>query len=174
MKMLRWLTLATVFLISAPVGLTQLLDVRITAQKKRMDRQKDRSGGNVTVTVDEISYSVSVQNKRFQAQPQVVVKYAVYMEDSKVGSTAKAVTKAIRGEETLKDIAANATVTFDTKPIKLSKEELDAGWYHPSGASSQSRDRVQGIWIRAYDVAGKLLGEYANPSTISKKNEWKD
>jgi hypothetical protein len=152
----------------------QLQDVAITAQKKRLDQQKERVDGNATVTTQELIYVIGVQNKRFQPQPQVVVKYAIYLEDEKGGSTEKGVARAHRGEETLKDLAANATVTFETKPFQLSKEELDAGWVYTSGAGSRAKDRVQGIWIRAYDASGKMIGEYANPSTVAKKNVWKD
>ncbi len=78
-----------------------------------------------------------------------------------------------KGSEAVADLAANRTTTFETKPLKLTKEELDAGWYWVGSGSSRVKDRVTGVWIRAYSN-GALLGEYCNPTTVAKKNEWQD
>jgi hypothetical protein len=151
----------------------QIQDVQITANKKKLDEQKSREGGPVTVTTKEIIYLVTVQNKRFATMPEVQVKYMIFLADVQGGSTEKAVTLSHRGSETLKNLESNASITFETKAFKLSTEELDGGWYYGSGASNRARDRVSGVWIRAY-ADGKLIGEYTNPPSVSKKNAWKD
>ena len=147
-------------------------DVQIIATKKKLDEQKEREGGNKTITTKEIIYNVSVQNKTFKPIPEVQIKYMIFLTDSKGGSNATAVESAHTGSETLKNLASQATTNFETKSIKLTQEDLDAGWYYTTGANNRARDKVNGVWIRAY-VDGKMVGEYANPTTI-KKNTWKE
>ena len=71
------------------------------------------------------------------------------------------------------DLASNRTATFETNPFKLTKEELDAGWYWVGSEKSRLKDKVTGVWIRAY-ANGTLVGEYSNPTTVPKKKEWKE
>ncbi len=172
MKTPRIGQLLAVFLGMAFPAFAQLQDVQITAAKKKLDEQKQR-GENVTVTTKEIVYNVTVQNKRFKTMPEVQVKYMIFLSDEQAGSTERAVATSHRGSEILKDLASNATVTFETKPFKLTTEDLDGGWSYNSGAAARARDKVHGIWIRAY-AEGKIIGEYANPTTLSKKNDWKE
>lgn len=165
--------LALWILAAASPAFAQLQDVQITATKKRLDEQKQRADGNKTITTKDVTYTVSVQNKRFNVQPEIIVKYRIFLENEAAGSTADGVIKTHKGSETLTNLAANATATFETKPFQLTTEDLDGGWYYATGATNRAKDKVKGIWIRAY-ADGKIIGEYANPSTISKKNDWKD
>jgi hypothetical protein len=173
MKLSRIWQLIGLLLVTAFPAFAQVQDVQITTTKKKVDEQKSRSGGPVTVTTKEIIYLVTVQNRRFVTMPEVQVKYMIFLADAQGGSTEKAVTVSHRGSETLKNLASNASVTFETKPIKLTTEELDGGWAYASGASGRARDKVSGLWIRAY-ADGKIIGEYANPTSVTKKNEWKE
>lgn len=147
-------------------------DVAITVTKKKLDEEKSRDG-NKTITTKELGYNITVQNKRFKTMPEIQVKYMIFLTDERAGSTQDGVTKPHTGSETLTNLASNASVSFETKPIKISTEDLDAGWYYTSGAGNRARDKVNGVWVRAF-ADGKIIGEYANPSTIAKKNTWKD
>lgn len=172
MKSARIWQLIAVLLVTAFPAFAQIQDVQISAAKKKLDEQKER-GANVTVTTKEIVFNVTVQNKRFKAMPEVQVKYMIFLSDEQGGTKEKAVATSHKGSETLTNLAPNATVSFETKPFKLTTEDLDGGWYYASGASNRARDKVNGIWIRAYSE-GKIIGEYANPTTVSKKNDWKE
>ncbi len=165
--------LVAILSVTAFPAFAQLQDVQITATKKKLDEQKSRGGGPITVTTKEIVYSVTVQNKRFKMMPEVQVKYMIFLSDEQGGTTDKAVASSHKGSETLANLASNASASFETKPVKLTTEELDGGWAYTTGASGRARDKVNGIWIRAY-ADGKIIGEYANPTTISKKNDWKE
>lgn len=149
----------------------QMQDVQITATKKKRDEQKEREG-NITITTKEIIYNIAVQNKTFKPIAELQVKYMVFLSDSQGGNTGGPVDAAHTGSETLKNLNGQGTVNFETKPIKLMTEDLDAGWVYGSGAGNRAKDKVNGVWIRAY-VDGKMVGEYANPSTV-KKNTWKE
>lgn len=167
-----WQLVGLLLVISFP-AFAQINDVQITATRKKLDEQKGRQGGNTTVKTQEIVYSIAVQNKRFATMPEIQVKYMIILADAQGGSTEKAVSVSHRGSETLKNLNSNASVTFDTKPFTLTSEQLDGNWYYGSGASNRARDKVSGVWIRAY-ADGKLIGEYANPPSVTKKNDWKE
>jgi hypothetical protein len=163
--------LAMLLMISPFAG-AQLYDVQISAAPRKLDEQKDRSG-NVTVTTKEIAYKVTVENRAFKTIPELQLKYMIFYVDPKPGSREKPIEAYHKGSETLTDLASNRTATFETIPFKLAKEELDAGWYWVGSGSSRLKDKVTGVWIRAYSN-GNLVGEYSNPTTVSKKKEWKE
>lgn len=164
--------LLLIFSMVATPAFAQFEDVRLSATPKKLDEQKDRQG-NVTVTTKEIAYTVTVENRSFKTISELQIKYMIFYLDPKPGSTEKPLEAFHKGSETLTDFASNRTLTFETAPLKLVKEELDSGWYYGSGGSGRSKDRVTGVWIRAY-ANGDLVGEYSNPTTIAKKREWKE
>ena len=162
-----------ILLVISTSALAQLHDVQISATPRKLDEQKDRQGDRVTVTTKEIAYRVTVENRAFKTIPELQVKYMIFYVDPKPGSSEKPIETHHKGSQTLSDLASNRTATFETNPFKLTKEELDAGWYWTSGASSRLKDKVTGVWIRAYSN-GSLVGEYSNPTTVPKKKEWKE
>jgi hypothetical protein len=97
----------------------------------------------------------------------------IFYLDPKPGRSDKPLEVSHQGMETFTNFGANRTATFKTIPLKLMKEELDSGWVYESGGSGRWKDRVTGVWIRAY-ANGEIVGEYSNPTTIAKKREWKD
>lgn len=150
-----------------------LQDVEIKASRERLDQKKGRGDGPVTVTVDAIVYNVTVTNKTFKTIPEVAVKYMIFYEESRPGDP-KPVEVSAKGSEPLTNLEGHRPVTFNTKPIELSTAQLDGNYYWTSGAKGKQKDRVTGVWIKAFAPDGKLLGEYANPTTVPKKNTWKD
>ena len=161
-----------VLLIFATSVLGQLADVRLMASPKKLDEQKSRQG-NVTLTTKEVAYMVTVENRTFKTIDELQIKYMIFYLDPKPGSSDKPLEVSHKGRETLTNFAANRTAIFETSPLKLIKEELDSGWFYEGGVSGRSKDRVTGVWIRAY-VNGEIVGEYSNPTTIARKREWKD
>lgn len=158
--------------VTATSSRAELFDVDISATRTKLDEQKERQG-NVTVVSKDIAYKVSVESHTAKPLNGLVVKYMIFYVDPQLGVKEKAVTASHNGSHTIEALPPRGTLTFDTDPFKLTSEELDGGYYFASGASGRSQDRVLGIWFRAY-MDGKMVGEYANPTTISKKNTWKD
>ena len=162
-----------ILLVISTAAAAQLYDVQISATTRKLDEQKDRQGDKVTVTTREIAYKVTVENRTFKTIPELQMKYMIFYVDPKPGSREKPIEGSHKGSETLTDLASNRTATFETIPVKLTKEGLNAGWYWVGGGSSRLKDKVTGVWIRAYSN-GNLVGEYSNPTTVSKKKEWKE
>ena len=151
----------------------QLSDIQISASPRKLDEQRDRQQANLTITTKEIAYKVSVENRTFKTLPELLLKYMIFYVDPKPGTDQKPIETFHTGSEMLRQLASNRTTTFETSPIKLIKEELDAGWYWVGSGRSRLKDRVTGVWIRAYSN-DKLVGEYCNPTSISKTREWKE
>ena len=152
----------------------QLQDVQLTVTRQKLDEQKSKGNGPVTVTTKEISYRITVQNRTFKAMPELTVKYMIFYEVPEPGSKEDATVKSNIGSEKIMSLEANRSTEFETKPFKLTTEQLEGGWVYTSGASTKTKDRVAGIWVRAFNAEGKMVGEYVNPTTLSKKNDWKE
>jgi hypothetical protein len=154
-------------------AVAQLYDVQISATPKKIDQQKSRRGEHATVTTKEMAYVVTVENRSFKTFEELVVRYMIFYADSQPGRSEKPIEAYHKGSETLRNLSTHRKSQFETAPFKLEREELDGGWYYTSGGDGRSRDRVTGVWVRAYSNAN-LVGEYANPTTVAKTREWKD
>ncbi len=171
--MSRSLIQLLIILVSAATSGAQLYDVQISVTPKKIDQQKSRKGEHATVITKEMAYIVKVENRSFKTFGELNVKYMIFYADSQPGRTEKPIEAHHKGSETLRNLSTYRTAQFETAPFKLEKEELDGGWYYASGGDGRAKDRVKGVWVRAY-VDGNLVGEYANPSTITKSREWID
>jgi len=160
-------------LVTAASAVAQLYDVQIAAAPRKLDEQKARQGEHVTVTTKEIAYKVTVENRTFKAIPELQMKYMIFYVEPKTGHKEKPIEAVHKGGETLTNLQSLRTATFETTPLKLTKEELDAGWYWAGSSTSRLKDKVTGVWIRAY-ANGNLVGEYSNPTTVLKKKEWQE
>ena len=78
------------------------------------------------------------------------------------------------GSHPIDRLINNKPVEFETTPIKLGREKLDGGWYFKGGGEKNAKDRVAGLWFRAFDAAGEQIGEYVNPTSVKTRQTWKD
>ena len=151
----------------------QLKDVEFSVTRQKLDEQKEREGGNTTIVTKEVRYKVTAQNRTFKTIPELEVKYMVFYEVPVPGTKDEVNEDFHKGSEKITNLEGHRSAVFETKPFKLSSSQLDGNWYYASGANSKAKDRVTGVWIKAF-VDDKLVGEYVNPSTISRKNDWKE
>jgi hypothetical protein len=167
------LQLSLILVTLSTSAVAQLYDLQITATPKKIDQQKSRKGEHATVTTKEMAYIVMVENRSFKSFDDLTVKYMIFYADSQPGKSAKPIEAHHKGSEKLSNLTTHRKAQFETAPFKLEKEELDGGWFYHGGGDGRAKDRVTGVWVRAY-ADGKLVGEYANPSTVAKTREWKD
>lgn len=158
--------------VAAPTLSAQLYDVKISPQRETLDNSKERSG-IITTTTKEVAYNLEVQSTTFKELTDVQIKYMIFYSDPTFESKDKARLAAITGAEVIAKLPGRGKVEIQTKPVSLASEALDAGWSSLDSGKSTARDEVKGLWIRAY-AGGKMVGEYMNPSTLSKKNDWKE
>lgn len=170
--MKAFLAVLSLLTVTLSVASAQLQDVQISVNRQKLDEQKSRQRGTETVTTKEVGYKVTVQNRTFKTIPELQLKYMIFYEEPQPGS--KEAREAFhKGSHVLALLEGNRSATFDTEPLKLTTTELDGNKFYLDGGPNKSKDRVLGVWIRAY-AGDKLVGEYVNPSTLSKKNDWKE
>lgn len=166
-------TLFSVLLLTSAAALA-LDEVTILPTRKKLDEDKSRPSGPISAKTKEISYTVKVTSRSFAELQGVTVKYNIFYEDSELGSKQAPDVKVISGSEILPTLLTNKPVEFVTKSVELTQQALDPGWYFAGGAKSTSRDKVVGLWFKAFNAEGKQIGEYANPTTVQKKLKWKE
>lgn len=160
------------FLVTLPITSAELSDVEMSARRLKLDESKERAR-NETIKSKKIAYEITVESKSFQDIPKLEIKYMLFYSDAKPGEKDETVLASVKGSESITDLKSRSKVKLKTKPITLETVNLDGGWSYTSGASSRARDDVEGLWIRAY-ADGEMVGEYINPSTLDRKNDWKD
>lgn len=160
------------FMAAGPAAAQQ--DIVFAVSRKTVDSSKARAGDSTTREQAEIAYKVKVSSKSFRPLDAVTVKYNVFYEVTFPGSTNDGKIENGRGKHLIESITNTRPVEFETEPIKLSKTSLDGGYFYLTGAKGVARDKVLGLWFKAFDAEGKLLGEYVNPSTVAKKYDWKE
>lgn len=171
-SVLLFLFLASVSAI-APSTHAALADVEIKVARQKLDQDISRKDGDTRVEVKEIIYNVTVQSKTFKTLNDIEVKYMIFYYDSQFGSRERPTEKSQSGGEKIAVLTGNTSVDFQTKSITLTTESLDGNVIWANGASSKSKDRVSGMWIRAFSKDGAVVGEYASPSSVTKR-DWKD
>jgi len=165
------ISLATLSLSSASAALS---DIEIKVTREKLGEEVDRKTSKAErVATKEILYKITIQSKTFKQLSNLEAKYMVFYYDSKPGSNYDPEEKSQSGSEKIIALASNRSVEFETKSITLTSVSLDGGWVYTTGASNKSKDRVSGVWVRVFGEDGTLVGEYANPSSITKRI-WKD
>jgi len=172
MKKLTCLALTAVF--STLAVSSAIDDVQMLPTRKKLDEDKAKSSDHTSVKSKQIIYSVKVNSRSFKELTNVTIKYNIYYEVNQLGSTAKPEVKSASGSHSLESLLTNKPVEFDTTAIQLSQSTLDGGWYFGNGADATAKDKVVGLWFKAFDAEGKLIGEYTNPSSVTTKQKWKE
>jgi len=151
-----------------------LSDVEIKVARQKLGEEIDRKTSMAErISTKEILYRITIQSKTFKQLSNLEAKYMIFYYDSKPGSNADPEERSQAGSEKIAALSSNRSVDFETKSIQLTTVSLDGGWYYGSGANNKSKDRVSGIWVRVFAEDGSLVGEYASPSSITKR-VWKD
>jgi len=166
--------LVCIALMACLTGAPALDDIQILPTRKKLDEDKARTGSNSSVQSTQIAYSVKVTSRAFKELQNVTVKYNIFYEDSQLGSTAKPEIKTASGSQAFPSLLTNKPVEFETSAIQLDKAALDGGWYYMDGGKSVSKDKVVGLWFKAFNAEGKQIAEYANPPSVTQKRKWKE
>jgi len=168
------LTLLLAGLQIASVSVHAANDVQMLPTRTKLDGSKSREKGNTTVVQNEIAYDVKVTSKSFKELQNITIKYNIYYENAQFGSKAEPEVKMAKGSHALPSLLTNKPVEFTTESVKLEKASLDGNWYFSNGASGSARDKVVGLWFKAFDAEGNLVGEYANPSSVKTKRTFQE
>jgi len=162
--------------ISMPIAATpgpnpaEQVRVDVTADRKRLEVGAAEGARDTSTTSDKFVYEVKVQNRSFGDTPPLSVQYLIFVERQKLGE--------LKDKDTVDRIMGSAKVepltrktmaqTVSTSEFVLSRRQLAADFYYPNGGRRKVEDNVLGIWVKVFSE-GKMVAEYTNPSTVTKR-----
>jgi hypothetical protein len=151
-------------------------DVTVSCQPKKFENKVTAGKPSDEVKKTQMwGYSVTVENKTFKPMTDLEVKYIIFSKRQQLGMKGPGRKQHDSGSYTIKEIAPNDKVTFDTDSIALTKAMLigqSGGYsYFTNGAKPKAEDSLTGLWIRIYQN-GNLFTEFANPAELTSKETW--
>jgi len=146
--------------------------VEVTADRKRVDFIRDTRAtrGQASDTVEKCVYLVKVQNRSFGDAPELDFQYVIFVERQRLGEKKdKDTIERIPGSGKVKALSRKEPFQIaPTSEFELHKRELVGGYYYANGGREKVEDNVAGIWVKVLQE-GKVIAEYANPSTVTKR-----
>jgi hypothetical protein len=155
----------------APAG-SEKLNVGISVERKRLDlgRAAPVMDGGERKSSEKCAYTIKVQNHLLTEAPPLELKYIIFVERQKLGQKKETDTsERIEGSAKTETLVRSATsAPISTSEFELWKRNIVGNYYFVNGGRQKVEDNIEGVWIRA-TLNGKVVAEYANPSTITKR-----
>lgn len=150
-------------------------DLDVSCQPKKIEDKVTAQKSDEVSKTQKWGYSITVENKTFKPLDDLEVKYIIFYRHEYLGIKGPPQKKQASGSYTIKEVASNDKVTFDTDPVELTKASLlgpVGGYsYFTNGAKPSAEDSLTGIWIRIYQN-GNLFTEFAKPSDLTDREKW--
>jgi hypothetical protein len=146
------------------------LKVDVSADRKRIEAGEAVSAGDTSKSSEKYVYEMKVQNRSFGDVPALDVQYLIFVERQKLGERKEKDTiDRITGSAKVEPLSRNTMVrTVSTSEIVLAKQSLGGGMYYVNGGRQKVEDNIVGVWVRVLNE-GKVIAEYTNPSTVTKR-----
>lgn len=157
--------------------LAQAGDFKISTTRKKESavRAKPVKSGERTTATEEVFYEIKIASNAFKETAPVKASYLVIVERQEIGKKAGLETyDRVTGEAPVKALAPRASESFKTELIKLRTQSLTGKWIYTDGGRIKTQDNLVGIWVKLFDENGTEVGEYINPSTLSRKHQWEE
>lgn len=153
-------------------ALTDRPQVGVTVERKKNEtvRGGPAGGGDLSKGAEKCVFNIKVQSKSFGDLPKLSAEYLIFVERQKIGEKKGTENvERVTGSKTIEALTKKVpTQVVTTDEIELRKQNLVGGWTYANGGRIKAEDNVMGVWVKVmYD--GKLVAEYANPSTITKR-----
>lgn len=157
--------------VTSDVAVAQLPGkVQITAQKKKGDEKKGavRGEGSVAQSSEKQSYTITLQNRTQADLANLTVDYIIFVERQRTGQKkGDEVVQRVKGTLKVENLTRQPQ-TLNTDEVTLNSSNLVGEWHYANGGRIKAEDSFQGIWVRV-NQDGKLIGEYAIPSTMTSR-----
>lgn len=149
--------------------------IAIEWQRKILDSNMGKVGaGQVAKSTEDCIYTITLTNNAFKDAAAMEVKYVVFVERQRAGEkTGNEHIERVTGSKTVEGIKSHQKTSVETDKFTLNQNQLAAGWHYTNGGKASAKDSVKGVWVRVYQ-GGTVIGEYVNPSTISKREKWEE
>ncbi len=154
--------------LAAGAGNFDALEIRAVA--KRVDANQSQNQGHRAVSKEHWSYDIAVQNKLFQPLSGLDVRYMVFYTTAELGSKEASLQQHQSGNFTIDLLQSQERKGSATSPVELDKAHIIGRRHFTNGGRIKAEDALVGVWVRVYH-GGQMIGEYANPSTLTKE-QW--
>ena len=137
-------------------------DVKLTQEKLGVSKSKEDS---ITSTQERWAYKVDVTNRSSADATDLHVDYWLFLkaDDGKI-KTGPRVQQA--STATVGDLKRNNTRQFQTKPVVLSKSQLDGGFYFTDGTKNKARDTLGGVAMRFFQGDKEVFSWATDPELL--------
>ncbi len=147
-----------------------MADVDIQVTPKMVDAGQPQNAGHRAASEEHWQYIVSIENKRFQPLLGLEVRYMTFYTEAELGSKDAPQLQHENGNLIIEALQPHERKVFTTSPVELKKKHLIGRRHYVNGGRIKAEDALVGLWLRVYQ-GGQLIGEYANPSTLTKE-QW--
>ncbi len=131
--------------------------------KTRLGKTKTRQG-NYTIEVEQWAYKITLANRSSADLDGLRVDYWVFRRDDD-GKNKAPPRIETSGSKDLGALRKSASQDFQTNPIELTKEQLDADYYNLDGSKNTKRDSAGGLALRVFQ-GEKQLFEWATDKDL--------
>jgi hypothetical protein len=156
--------------LTAAVTFAAPSDVDIHVFPRIVDASQPQNIGHRVLSEEHWQYLVTIENKRFQPLLGVEVRYMTFFTTAALGSKEAPRQEHENGSFAIEALQPHEKKVFTTNPVDLKKAHLVGHRYYINGGRIKAEDALVGLWLRVYQ-SGQLIGEYANPSTLTKE-QW--
>jgi hypothetical protein len=150
----------------------EISDLEIHCVPKKLDAGGNRNSapGSIVRGKERWSYDVTIENKTFKELSALDMKYVIFFNKEKLGAREAAAAQRQSGSLTIGSLKPHEKKIFTTNSVELDSAHLAPNYYYPDGGRPKAQDTLGGLWVRVYQN-GQQLGEYANPSTLTRE-QW--
>jgi hypothetical protein len=147
----------------------KLSEVRLPGKNKRLNSQGSRE-----ITETKRAYSIVLSSRIAESVHDIRLEYLIFHFQDVLGAEKRSEGRVnrVKGKLELTTLEAYAKQKLQTESIDFTEARLLPGWVFSKGSGARdSKDRLDGIWIRLY-VGEKLLLEQSQPSSLVTKEAW--
>ena len=146
--------------------------VQITAEKKRAEAAKGGVGhaGSQAKSAENISYVLTLKNTSPGDLTGLTVEYLLFVERQRLGEkkTDPSKVERIAASQKVEALTRQTPQVVTSSGVTLNTENLVGSYHYKNGGRIRAEDAVIGVWVRV-SQEGQLIGEYANPATVTKR-----
>jgi hypothetical protein len=161
---------AFVFAFAVATAAADNFDVEIRTVAKMVGANQPQNQGHHATSKENWNYDITVENKRFQPLTELQVRYMIFYTTAELGSKEAPLQQHQSGSFSIDALRPQERKGAATTPIELNKSHIVGRRHYTNGGRIKAEDALVGIWVRVYQ-GGQLIGEYANPSTLSRE-QW--
>ena len=147
----------------------KLSEVRLPGKNKRLNAE-----GSIEITESKRAYSIGISSRIPESIHDIRVEYLIFHFVDAIGGEKRldGNVKRIKGKLELSKLEGRSSEKLQTEPVQFKETKLMPGWvWSKSSGARDSKDRLDGIWIKLY-VGEQIVLEQSRPASLATKEVW--